>query len=157
SWRSAFDQFRARHSVCLARTFSKHQSSPGDSEEVLRCTAVSGLGDLSVTYKLPPVGADVNLLLAASSYVKPLDGNADPKAVAAFIAVCDAFCNGADLLLPLPRGPVGRAVVPFYDLWKSRAAAKELLDCELTDEGFQSIAPGGALHFVRLAEAEAWD
>ena len=100
---------------------------------------------------VPPVAADITLLLSAYSFISPLSGRLDPRARAAFDAVATAYCNGAQLLLPLPKDRP--ADVPlFLDLWKRSSVVTEVPQLELSDEAFDEIAATCSDAFVTYAE-----
>jgi hypothetical protein len=104
----------------------------------------------SVAFSLP-IGIDVTMLLAASSFIQASDGLSDPRAREAFEAVSTAFCNGSQLLLPLPSGRVGHG--PFFlDLWNG--AFETIPELELSDAAFNRlIDEGRAIEFEKYAEA----
>src|SRR5215470_7545375 len=86
-------------------------------------------------FGLTPIGADVTLLLAASSFITDFDGKRDPRAADAFSGITSAYCNGLDLLLPLPETYVERVPI-FHDLWESRKGLRTIPNVELSDEAF---------------------
>lgn len=107
-------------------------------------------------FPIPPIGADVTLLLAGSSFITTFDAKEDPRAAEAFLGLCTAYCNGSDLILPLPRRTV-EEIPLFYRLWEQRAALTKLPDAELSDVGFSAIAKPGAQDFAAYAEGAPWD
>ena len=89
--------------------------------------------------------------LAASSFIQASDELSDPRAREAFDAVSTAFCNGSQLLLPLPSERVGHG--PFFlDLWNG--AFETIPELELSDAVFDRlIDEGRAIEFEKYAEA----
>jgi hypothetical protein len=101
-----------------------------------------------------PIGVDVDLLLAASSFITSFNGRRDPRAEAALVAVATAYCNGSDLLLPLLSQRL--ADVPdFSSLWLKRPGLKTIPCAELSEKDFEAVAAGGAAHFAAYAERDA--
>lgn len=87
----------------------------------------------------PAVATDVTQLLAAASFIRPGAGDRrDPRAWGAFDAVATAFCNGADLYVPLPRSSLEDVPI-FGPLWKHHAALHEVPNRELADEEFDRV------------------
>jgi len=98
-----------------------------------------------------PNGADVTLLLAASSFISSFDGKQDPRAREAFVALATSYCNGASLLMPLPHYEVEEIPI-FYSLWRERAAVATIPEMELSNQAFAAISAPGAQSFAEYAE-----
>lgn len=103
-----------------------------------------------------PVAVDVTLLLAASSFVKPAENRTDPRCAEAFDAVTTAYCNGAELYVPLPKTEV-EAVPFFFDLWSRQLALKVVPHLELTDEAYFDTVRALAPHLAAYIEGDACD
>jgi hypothetical protein len=84
-----------------------------------------------------PIAADTTLLLAASSFVAAASKRQDPRADLAFDAVATAFCNGAELFLPLPKKSAEKIPI-FLELWTS-AGFTAVPNLEPDDESFSQI------------------
>jgi hypothetical protein len=110
----------------------------------------------SSAFPVPPIGVDITLLLAASSFISGFDGKTDPRSAEAFVAVATAYCNGSDLILPLPRQTVEEIPI-FLELWRRRAAMTPMPDVELSDDVFNTIGTSAAHEFATYAEGAAWD
>jgi len=103
-----------------------------------------------------PVAADVTLLLAASSFIKPAEQRTDPRCGDAFDAVTTAYCNGAELYVPLPKAVV-EAVPFFFSLWSASSALNTVPHLELTDEAFSQHVAALGSHLAKFIEGDAWD
>ena len=100
-----------------------------------------------------PIGIDVTMLLAASSFIGSPGDMTDPRAKESFTSVATAYCDGSPLLLPLPINRVGRAPL-FYCLWKESGAFTSIPGVELSDEAFNRlIKQGRADDFEKNADA----
>lgn len=99
-------------------------------------------------------GVDVELLVAATSFITSFNGKKDPRAGAAFVAVATAYCNGSEILLPLLR-PHVENVPDFRTLWLKRPGLKTIACAELSDKDFEAVAATGAAHFAEYAERDA--
>jgi hypothetical protein len=99
-----------------------------------------------------PIATDASLLHAAVSYVQGYGDTTDPRAARAFSLLSDAYCNGADLVLPLPASK--QETIPlFLPLWRSRNAVTVHPNLELSDEGYDAIADMSVASFTTFVEA----
>lgn len=105
----------------------------------------------------PPVGIDITMLLAASSFIESFDGKQDPRSRESFEAVTTDYCNGSALLLPLPQSSLGEAPL-LYQLWKQVNQVTSIPGVELSDEAFEKlISEGRAKEFEEYVEAFDYD
>jgi hypothetical protein len=155
-----------RFSLAIGLTGIAHREPHSARPRVVRPTQANGgiLRDMRDepirlhlrTTLVDPVAVDVTLLLAASSYIQPADGRSDPRAADAFDAVTSAYCNGAELYVPLPKTDV-EAVPFFFNLWSQASALNTVPDLELTDEAYAAGAATLNSHLAVFMEGDAWD
>ena len=106
---------------------------------------------LTTTFAIP-VATDVTMLLGASSFMTPVGGRVDPRAADAFDAVATAYCNGADLYVPLLSS--GLSELPLIDLWNRNAAVQRVVAAEITEDELDAVTALLAEHVAAFIEGD---
>lgn len=109
---------------------------------------------LRATPKPNAICMDISLLQAADTFLHPPQNGSDPRSPLCFAQVATAFCNGANLYVPLPSSDQGEPP-HLLAFWRKRRGVDFLPHSELRDQELACYGDLLTTAFVAYAEQNA--